>query len=83
MNVEKLIEKLDVTDKNSIAEVLSEGINDNGVTVGSQVAVVNDPTYPFDGCRGKVKKINAGFADVEFANGTVAPLEINLLIPVQ
>jgi TPP-dependent indolepyruvate ferredoxin oxidoreductase alpha subunit len=80
--VEKIIEKMDPRNQASVGQAMAEAINDNNVKVGMSVAVVGDPTYPFDGCKGVVKAINGGFADVEFANNVTAPLHINLLIPV-
>lgn len=66
----------------SVQDVIAEAINDNNVKAGSTVAVVGDPTYPFDGCRGTVKSLNGGFALVEFKNGTQVNLHVNLLVGV-
>ena len=78
MNAQQLIEaaaKPGAIAANILAESMA-----NEVTVGGTVAVVGDPTYPFDGQTGKVKGINGGFADVEFANGIVVPLVISQLV---
>jgi hypothetical protein len=82
-SVEKLIEKIDLNNQASIDQVLAEAVNDNNVKVGGTVAVIGDPTYPFDGQKGVVKKMEGGFADVKFDNvAQPVSLHINLLIPV-
>lgn len=55
---------------------------ESGVKVGDTVAVVADPTYPFDGIKGVVRSINGGSAEVEFPNGTKAQLQSSLLVTV-
>ena len=81
--VAKLIEKMDVNNKASVDAVLAEAVNDNNVKVGGTVAVVGDPTYPFDGQKGVVKAMDGGFAQVKFDNvAEPVALHINLLIPV-
>jgi len=83
MNIDTIIQE--AVKKDSIAEAANMILGDNNVKVGSSVAVINDPTYPFEGARGKVKGESAkgaGFMDVEFENGTVVPLQTSLLIPV-
>lgn len=58
--------------------ILSEDVN-----AGDTVAVIDDPTYPFPGQKGRVVGPSAkgsGFVDVEMANGTKVPLQSSLLI---
>jgi hypothetical protein len=81
--VAKLIEKMNLNDQASVNAALAEAVNDNNVKVGGSVAVVGDPTYPFDGQKGVVKSMSGGFAEVKFDNvAEPVPLHINLLIPV-
>jgi hypothetical protein len=80
--IEQILEKIDLRQPDTVQAALAEAMNDNNVSVGTTVAVVGDPTYPYDGLKGKVKSINGGFAEVEFDNKTTAPLHINLLVPV-
>jgi len=81
--VKELIEKIDLGKQSTIDQVLAEAVNDNNVKVGGTVAVVGDPTYPFDGQKGVVKSMEGGFAQVKFENvAEPVALHINLLIPV-
>jgi len=53
------------------------------LSAGNSVAVIDDPTFPASGQVGKVRGKSAkgeGFVDVELANGTVMPLQADLLI---
>jgi len=54
----------------------------SGVKVGSNVAIVFDPTYPEAGINGKVKAITGGYADVELPDGRVQKYQVNLLFPL-
>lgn len=80
-SIEKLIESVDPKDSDSIKRAVNESLGLT-VKVGSKVAVLDDPTYPFDGQRGVVKAINNGFAQVEFGNGAKVNLIASQLIPV-
>lgn len=69
--------------KLKIDEAVNKLLSASGVTVGATVAVVGDPTYPFDGQKGVIRKVyETGFADVEFPNGTTAKLQSSMLVPV-
>jgi hypothetical protein len=53
------------------------------IKAGTSVAVLDDPTYPYPGQRGKVTgKVINGQVEVEFANGTKAPLQSSILVPL-
>jgi hypothetical protein len=81
-DIVKIIEKMDPKDQKSVGSALAEAMNNNNVKVGSTVAVVQDPTYPFDGLKGTVLSMEKGYANVEFDNKIKAELHVNLLIPV-
>ncbi len=52
---------------------------------GSDVAIIDDPTYGQAGLRVKCKGPSAkgsGFVDVELANGCVVPVQASLLLKV-
>jgi hypothetical protein len=68
--------------KISIEEAVGNLLGDAGVKVGAKVAVISDPTFPFDGQKGVIRKMNedSGTADVEFPNGTTVTLQSSLLI---
>jgi hypothetical protein len=69
--------------KLSVEEAVNELVSDAGIKVGSSVAVLGDPTYPFDGQKGIVRKLREdGYALVEFENGTEVPLQVSLLIAI-
>jgi transcription antitermination factor NusG len=69
--------------KINVDEAVNELVSDAGIKVGTTVAVLSDPTYPFDGQKGVVRKIREdGYAMVEFDNGTEVPLQISLLVSV-
>jgi preprotein translocase subunit YajC len=84
MNTQQLVEyirtNVDLARPTTITEAANMAIGLNNVSVGSDVAVINDPTFPTAGLKGKVKSIDNGFAYVELHDGTVVPLQINLLI---
>jgi hypothetical protein len=81
-NIQETIDRL-CEGKINVDEAVNELVSDAGIKVGSTVAVFNDPTYPFDGQKGIVRKIREdGYAMVEFANGTEVPLQISLLLSV-
>lgn len=69
--------------KTTVEEAVNSLLGES-VTAGQSVAVIGDPTYPFDGVKGKVKSLSGegGYAEVEFPNGTIAKLQSSLLIPV-
>ncbi len=81
MNINEAVQL--VASGSPAAEVTAqlEGLFD-GVKVGAEVSVVDDPAYPFTGTVGKVKSINGAYAQVEFPNKGVCPLLINQLLPV-
>lgn len=79
------IEKISSTDTAALQSLGNVLLEDGYVKAGMTVAVVGDPTYPFDGQRGKVKgpsNKSSGLVDVEFANGNIVPLQSSLLVPV-
>ena len=69
--------------KINVDEAVNELVSDAGIKVGTTVAVLEDPTYPFDGQKGSVRKIqDNGYALVEFDNGTEVLLQISLLVAI-
>jgi hypothetical protein len=67
--------------KIQIKEAVNSLLTDSGIKVGATVAVLQDPTYPFDGQRGIIRKMHEnGFVDVEFPNGATVPLQSSLLV---
>lgn len=81
-NIPQIIESL-CTGKLSVDEAVNKLVTDAGIKVGTTVAVLEDPTYPFDGQKGVVRKIREdGYAIVEFGNGAEVPLQISLLVAV-
>lgn len=50
---------------------------------GDEVAVIDDPSYPYQGVKGRVKGPSAkgsGFVDVAMPDGVTVPLQSSLLI---
>jgi len=82
MAIEKLLEKIDLGKETSAAEAVAQELAES-LTTGLKVAVIGDPTYPFDGQKGTIKELNNGFALVEFSNGTKVNLLASLLVPVK
>jgi len=69
----------------SIGLGLLESLPEYGCPAGTTVAAISDPTYPFEGVKGKVKGPSAkgsGFVDVEYPSGVVVAMQSSLLIPV-
>jgi hypothetical protein len=50
---------------------------------GDTVAIIDDPTYPYQGVEGKCKGPSAkgsGFVDVEMPDGVTVPMQSSLLL---
>jgi hypothetical protein len=77
---EKLMESVDLRKPSTIIEAANQALGLNGVSVGCEVAIIDDPTFPTAGLKGKVKKIDNGLATVELHNGDQVPLQVNQLI---
>lgn len=63
-------------------QILEAALGLNNVTSGSEVTVVSDPSYPYEGIKGRVNSIKDGYAKVTFPNGNQVDLAVNQLIPV-
>jgi hypothetical protein len=82
MDTPAIIETVDLKKKDTVTEAANLILAEE-ITAGSQVAVIDDPTYSQAGQRGRVRGSTAdrkGYVDVEFANGMVVPLQSSLLI---
>lgn len=58
---------------------------ESDLKAGDTVAVVDDPAWPLQGTKGKVRGESAkgsGYTDVEAPNGIVVPCQTSLLIKV-
>ena len=86
MNTKQILESaigtVDLKKPHTITEAAKMALGLNNVTVGSDVAIIDDPTFPTAGLKGKVKKINTdtGLATVALHNGDEVPLQVNQLI---
>lgn len=79
-NIKQIVDKVRLGDAKSIKEAATAALGLNNVSVGSTVAVVDDPTFPYAGLSGKVKSIDNGMATVAFDNGNEVPLQVNQLL---
>jgi hypothetical protein len=64
--------------RGAVNQLLGEDINS-----GDTVAIIDDPTYPYQGVEGKCKGPSAkgsGFVDVEMPDGTTVPMQSSLLL---
>ena len=82
--IEDALRGVVLTDPKSVHEAARK-IIESGIELssGNEVAVIDDPSFPCPGQKGKVRGASAkgdGFVDVEFANGTVMPLQKDLLL---
>jgi hypothetical protein len=53
------------------------------ISSGDTVAIIDDPTYPYQGVEGKCKGPSckgSGFVDVEMPDGVVVPMQSSLLL---
>ena len=53
------------------------------ISSGDTVAIIDDPTYPYQGVEGKCKgpsQKGSGFVDVEMPDGVVVPMQSSLLL---
>lgn len=85
MNAKQILEKalgVDLKKPQTIIEAAHMALGLNNVTVGCEVAIIDDPTFPTAGLKGKVMKIDleSGLATVKLHNGDEVPLQINQLI---
>jgi len=90
MNIESKIasamEKVSLKDDRTILAAANAILEANGLfNAGDTVVVIDDPTYPFAGQKGKFRgaSANAGFVNVEFPNGATVPLMANQLLTVR
>jgi hypothetical protein len=85
MNVSKIVENaLNDRSQNSVKKAVNAILGES-VSVGTSVAVIDDPISGYTGAKGKVKSIsdaNPGFASVELENGSTVQMQTSLLIPV-
>lgn len=66
----------------AVNQLLGEDIE---FSSGSDVAIIDDPTYGQAGLKAKCKGPSAkgsGFVDVELTNGTIVPVQSSLLLKV-
>jgi hypothetical protein len=83
--IKEALEKVQKGDDASIQEAANMILGGNGVTAGSTVAIIDDPTFSSAGLKGKVKGPSAkgsGFMDVEMPDGSVLQLQTSLLLPL-
>jgi transcription antitermination factor NusG len=80
--LEKALETVDLKKPKTIVEAANTALGLNNVKVGGDVAIIDDPTFPTAGLKGKVKKIDtdSGLATVQLHNGDEVPLQVNQLI---
>lgn len=68
------------------AEAIQEAVNQllgEDISSGDTVAIIDDPTYPYQGVEGKCKGPSAkgsGFVDVEMPDGVTVPMQSSLLL---
>jgi transcription antitermination factor NusG len=81
-NIDQMLEKIDLAKPETIDSALVESIQPT-IKKGDTVAIMQDPTFPFDGLKGKVVGMRAdnGYAQIEFANGMKLDCITSLLIP--
>lgn len=84
--IQSIVSKVDLKDsktvETAVKRLMESAVN---LSAGAKVAVVDDPTYSMAGLQGTIKGPSAkgsGYVDVEFANGSVMPLQSDLLIPL-
>lgn len=64
--------------RGAVNQLLGEDISS-----GDTVAIIDDPTYPYQGVEGKCKGPSAkgsGFVDVEMPDGVTVPMQSSLLL---
>jgi transcription antitermination factor NusG len=76
------IGRVDLKNPATIQEAANEALGLCGLKVGSKVAVLDDPTWPYAGQAGVVTEIdeNSGTSKVKMANGIIVNLMTNQLI---
>lgn len=67
---------------NFVAEAVNRLLGED-IESGNTVAIIDDPSYPYQGVTGKVKGPSAkgsGFVDVSLPDGNVLPMQASLLL---
>ena len=83
--IQKAVEHVDSRNTQTIAEAANMILEDSAIKKGATVAIIDDPTYPFQGAKGKVtgpSAKGAGYFDVQFEDGTTTPMLASLLLVV-
>lgn len=81
-----IIDKVDLRNPASISEARSRLLaEDTWVKRGDTVAIIDDANYDFGGLTAKVTSdlLPGGFVNVELNNGTVIPMQANMLLLVK
>jgi len=83
-SIAQIVESVDLSKPETIQAALIESIGDTGVKAGGKVAILFDPTYPYDGQTGSVVSVDerTGTSKVKFANGSEVNLQSSLLLPI-
>ena len=81
--IKEVVEQVNVADPKSISEAANVILEDTHVKAGQDVAVIDDPSWPAAGRKGKVKSVKGGYAEVELPNGSTMPMQVSLLVPVK
>ena len=71
----------DAAIQGAVNQLLGEDISS-----GDTVAIIDDPTYPYQGVEGKCKgpsQKGSGFVDVEMPDGVILPMQSSLLLKRQ
>jgi hypothetical protein len=84
-DIKKIIETtVNSGGRNYVTEAVSQILGED-ITVGQEVAVIDDVISGMTGAKGRVKSIsdaNPGFATVSLASGAEFPMQTSLLVPI-
>lgn len=80
--IQEALTKVDLKVESTINEAANQILAED-FGAGSEVVVIDDPTYSMAGQVGKVKGASdqgGGFVDVQFESGVTVPIQVSLLL---
>lgn len=85
--IQEAVAKVDLRKPATVREAANAILTEESyVNAGESVGVIDDPTYPYPGQKGRVvgpSDKGGGWVDVEFANGVRVPIQSSLLLKIK
>lgn len=81
--IQEAVAGVDLKNESSVRAAANAILAESELSAGTEVVVIDDPTFSLSGQRGRVKGTsnNEGFVSVQFENGLTVDLQSSLLLP--